>query len=208
MKNLNFDADKVLAKEFLTNFTDVNGELKHMNILYKDKDEEFFKQITENTHRYTGIFASAVDELLPAPAEDISDDIPILMTQRADNGNGIGNADATNPLKKMPPEIKLTRISNVNVKYQLPNEDLDALISVTTDEDLENMMDEYDRLAQNQNRGQPSSSCFCSLKGTIHETVASACEPRLLGSPGGKRKKKKKKGWRKEKPGKKTRVYQ
>ncbi|KAH7662308.1 PB1 domain-containing protein [Dioscorea alata] len=32
------------------------------------------------------------------------------------------------------------------VKYQLPNEDLDALVSLTSDEDLENMMDEYDRL--------------------------------------------------------------
>ncbi|KAK8629425.1 hypothetical protein V6N13_078266 [Hibiscus sabdariffa] len=45
----------------------------------------------------------------------------------------------------------LPRIANVSVKYQLPNEDLDALISVTTDEDLENMMEEYDRFAQNQN---------------------------------------------------------
>ncbi|KAL6566368.1 hypothetical protein OROGR_001983 [Orobanche gracilis] len=33
-----------------------------------------------------------------------------------------------------------------SLKYQLPNEDLDSLISVTTDEDLENMVDEYDRL--------------------------------------------------------------
>lgn len=31
-------------------------------------------------------------------------------------------------------------------KYQLPGEDLDALISVTTDDDLEHMMHEYDRL--------------------------------------------------------------
>ncbi|XP_057447811.1 uncharacterized protein LOC130739514 [Lotus japonicus] len=29
------------------------------------------------------------------------------------------------------------------LKYQLPNEDLDSLVSVTTDEDLENMIDEY-----------------------------------------------------------------
>ncbi|KAB1200412.1 hypothetical protein CJ030_MR0G007423 [Morella rubra] len=34
----------------------------------------------------------------------------------------------------------------VCIKYQLPGEDLDALISVTTDEDLEHMMLEYDRL--------------------------------------------------------------
>lgn len=32
------------------------------------------------------------------------------------------------------------------LKYQLPNEDLDSLISVTTDEDLDNMIEEYDRI--------------------------------------------------------------
>lgn len=32
------------------------------------------------------------------------------------------------------------------LKYQLPNEDLDSLITITSDEDLENMVDEYDRL--------------------------------------------------------------
>jgi len=36
--------------------------------------------------------------------------------------------------------------SSVSFKYQLPNEDLDALVSVTNDEDMENMMAEYDRL--------------------------------------------------------------
>ncbi|KAJ4823724.1 hypothetical protein Tsubulata_044046 [Turnera subulata] len=36
--------------------------------------------------------------------------------------------------------------SDVCVKYQLPGEDLDALISVTNDEDLDHMMLEYDRL--------------------------------------------------------------
>lgn len=41
---------------------------------------------------------------------------------------------------------KLSSTTNINVKYQLPNEDLDALISVSTDEDVENMMEEYDRL--------------------------------------------------------------
>ncbi|KAK7368931.1 hypothetical protein VNO80_10964 [Phaseolus coccineus] len=46
---------------------------------------------------------------------------------------------------------KLSGMANITAKYQLPNEDLDALISVTTDEDVENMMDEYDRVAQNQN---------------------------------------------------------
>ncbi|XP_022715031.1 uncharacterized protein LOC111274561 [Durio zibethinus] len=32
------------------------------------------------------------------------------------------------------------------LKYQLPNEDFDSLVSVVTDEDLENMIEEYDRL--------------------------------------------------------------
>lgn len=31
------------------------------------------------------------------------------------------------------------------LKYQLPNEELDSLISVTTDEDLQNMLEEHDR---------------------------------------------------------------
>ncbi|XP_027159170.1 uncharacterized protein LOC113760690 [Coffea eugenioides] len=43
---------------------------------------------------------------------------------------------------------KLSGTSNFSIKYQLPNEDLDSLITVTTDEDVENMMDEYDRLVQ------------------------------------------------------------
>ncbi|CAJ1952013.1 unnamed protein product [Sphenostylis stenocarpa] len=32
------------------------------------------------------------------------------------------------------------------LKYQLPHEDLDSLITVTTDEDLDNMVEEYDRI--------------------------------------------------------------
>ncbi|CAN1198570.1 hypothetical protein LINPERHAP2_LOCUS44526 [Linum perenne] len=46
---------------------------------------------------------------------------------------------------------KIAGFSAVTVKYQLPNEDLDALISVSNDEDVENMMDEYDRVALNLN---------------------------------------------------------
>ncbi|XP_027364167.1 uncharacterized protein LOC113871321 [Abrus precatorius] len=42
------------------------------------------------------------------------------------------------------------------LKYQLPNEDLDSLISVTTDEDLENMIDEYDRTTAANSSVKPS----------------------------------------------------
>ncbi|KAK6157634.1 hypothetical protein DH2020_011882 [Rehmannia glutinosa] len=40
----------------------------------------------------------------------------------------------------------LLQNQSFTLKYQLPNEDLDSLISVSTDEDLENMVEEYDRL--------------------------------------------------------------
>ncbi|KAK1374615.1 PB1 domain-containing protein [Heracleum sosnowskyi] len=50
----------------------------------------------------------------------------------------------------------LNNTSNFTLKYQIPNEDLDSLISVTTDEDLENMIDEYDRLSSNSGAGKSS----------------------------------------------------
>ncbi|XP_077254031.1 uncharacterized protein LOC143892995 [Tasmannia lanceolata] len=43
-------------------------------------------------------------------------------------------------------KLSATTEDITTVKYQLPNEELDALISVTTDEDVENMIEEYDRL--------------------------------------------------------------
>ncbi|PKA47925.1 hypothetical protein AXF42_Ash016271 [Apostasia shenzhenica] len=47
-------------------------------------------------------------------------------------------------------------MDQLSVKYQLPNEDLDALISLTSDEDVENMMDEYDRLSVSSSGGAVS----------------------------------------------------
>ncbi|KAL3614419.1 hypothetical protein CASFOL_042493 [Castilleja foliolosa] len=41
---------------------------------------------------------------------------------------------------------------NILFKYQLPGEDLDALISVTNDDDLEHMMHEYERLYRASNK--------------------------------------------------------
>lgn len=45
--------------------------------------------------------------------------------------------------------ITLCDSENISFKYQLPGEDLDALISVTNDDDLEHMMHEYERLYRN-----------------------------------------------------------
>ncbi|KAE8689837.1 putative cyclin d [Hibiscus syriacus] len=72
-------------------------------------------------------------------------------------------------------------IGNVSVKYQFPNEDLDALISVTTDEDLENMMEEYDRLAQNQNPRLARLRLFLFSKGD-DDSRASSISSLLNGS--------------------------
>ena len=44
-----------------------------------------------------------------------------------------------------------------SLKYQLPNHDLDSLISISTEEDLANMIDEYDRLVGS---GAPSRLRF------------------------------------------------
>lgn len=40
------------------------------------------------------------------------------------------------------------------LKYQLPNEDLDSLISLSTDEDFENMLEEYDRFIKENRLGR------------------------------------------------------
>lgn len=69
---------------------------------------------------------------------------------------------------------KLAGSSNISVKYQLPNEDLDALISVTTDEDVENMIEEYDRLAQNQNTRSARLRLFLFTKGEDSVSRASS----------------------------------
>ncbi|XP_072960165.1 uncharacterized protein [Typha angustifolia] len=45
-----------------------------------------------------------------------------------------------------------------SLKYQLPNEDLDSLISVSTDEDLDNMIDEYDRIVSSTSSGSGGGS--------------------------------------------------
>ncbi|KAF7803573.1 uncharacterized protein G2W53_042684 [Senna tora] len=78
--------------------------------------------------------------------------------------------------------ISFSGTTNITVKYQLPNEDLDALISVTTDEDVENMMDEYERLAQNQNPRSARLRLFLFVKGEDSNSRASSISSLLDGS--------------------------
>ncbi|KAE8653767.1 elongator complex protein 2-like isoform X1 [Hibiscus syriacus] len=53
--------------------------------------------------------------------------------------------------------LSLLRGGPFTLKYQLPSENLDSLISVTTDEDLENMIDEYDRTCSQTTSSSKSS---------------------------------------------------
>eukprot|EP00258_Populus_trichocarpa_P011463 XP_002320300.1 DNA replication licensing factor MCM7 [Populus trichocarpa] len=125
MKPVRFEEERNLAKDFLSNFADANGESKYMNILqdvanhkfravqidledlinYKDLDEEFLRRVTENTRRYVGIFADAIDEVLPKPTEAFpDDDHDILMTQRSEDATE--NVEGSDANQKMPSEIK------------------------------------------------------------------------------------------------------
>ncbi|KAA8522921.1 hypothetical protein F0562_009344 [Nyssa sinensis] len=49
---------------------------------------------------------------------------------------------------------------NVVIKYQLPEEDLDALVSVSCQDDLENMMDEYEKLNERSLDGSAKLRVF------------------------------------------------
>lgn len=49
---------------------------------------------------------------------------------------------------------------NVVIKYQLPEEDLDALVSVSCPDDLENMMDEYEKLLERSPDGSAKLRVF------------------------------------------------
>ncbi|CAL0312388.1 unnamed protein product [Lupinus luteus] len=59
------------------------------------------------------------------------------------------------------------------LKYQLPNEELDNLITVTTDEDLDNMVEEHDRLASSKH--SPSSRLRVFLFFNKPDTAVSMC---------------------------------
>lgn len=74
---------------------------------YKGLEEVFWERVIGNTRRYVGIFADAVDELMPEPTEAVAadEDRDILMTQRVDETSD--SADPTiDAHQKMPSEIK------------------------------------------------------------------------------------------------------
>ncbi|KAM1245656.1 hypothetical protein ACFX15_036186 [Malus domestica] len=98
-------------------------------------------------------------KILPRPHDNqlryVGGDTRIVAVQRTTSFSAL--------LSKLS---KLSGLSDVTVKYQLPNEDLDSLISVTTDEDVDNMMEEYDRVAQNLNSKSARLRLFLFVKGS------------------------------------------
>ncbi|XP_056159746.1 uncharacterized protein LOC130135210 [Syzygium oleosum] len=114
-------------------------------------------------HQRVRLMCSFGGKILPRPHDNllryVGGDTRIVAVQRATTFNAL--------LNKLS---KLSGTTNITVKYQLPNEDLDALISVTTDEDIENMMEEYDRVAQNQNPRTARLRLFLFNKGDDSRT--------------------------------------
>ncbi|CAL9015320.1 unnamed protein product [Prunus brigantina] len=102
-------------------------------------------------------------KILPRPHDNqlryVGGDTRIVAVHRAASFSSL-----LTKLSKLSGKL-LKTTPNVTVKYQLPNEDLDALISVTTDEDVDNMIEEYDRIVQNQNPKSARLRLFLFPKG-------------------------------------------
>ncbi|CAI9754722.1 unnamed protein product [Fraxinus pennsylvanica] len=60
-----------------------------------------------------------------------------------------------------------TNGQNLVIKYQLPEEDLDALVSVSCPDDLENMMDEYEKLVKRSSDGSAKLRLFLFLPSEV-----------------------------------------
>ncbi|CAM8888819.1 unnamed protein product [Rhodiola kirilowii] len=83
--------------------------------------------------------------------------------------------------KFAPFVAKLSALCDTDVcfKYQLPGEDLDALISVTNDDDLEHMMHEYDRLFRGMAKpARLRLFLFAVNNGRIEQERAPSTEPK------------------------------
>ncbi|KAF7132634.1 hypothetical protein RHSIM_Rhsim09G0103400 [Rhododendron simsii] len=87
--------------------------------------------------------------------------------------------DRYSSLPDLSRRLSKTLLNNqpFTLKYQLPNEDLDSLISVTTDEDLDNMIEEYDRLSNSSvSSGAKSSRLRLFLFPSKPDSIGSLLE--------------------------------
>ncbi|KAL7609822.1 uncharacterized protein LOC111881581 [Lactuca sativa] len=77
--------------------------------------------------------------------------------------------------------VKLGELSGtsmpVALRCQLPTEDLDALVSITSDEDLVNLIEEYDRVGKLQSSSNLKIRAFLSLQKKSSPTSSTASSP-------------------------------
>ncbi|KAF5475580.1 hypothetical protein F2P56_007373 [Juglans regia] len=115
------------------------------SVAFSPRSDHSLHTLHDRQNAHVRFMCSFGGKILPRPHDNqlryVGGDTRIVAVQRFTNFSTL--------LTKLS---KLSGTTDMNIKYQLPNEDLDALISVTSDEDVENMMEEYyDRLTHNQN---------------------------------------------------------
>ncbi|KAL2643531.1 hypothetical protein R1flu_011118 [Riccia fluitans] len=135
MPALDFKADREKCRDFLKSYVDDHGEFKYMNMLQqvanrklryvdieiddlrgsKDVDISFVESVENNTRRYLGLFAEAIDELLPNPTVPLprDDDFEIFLRQRMEETED-RTENSGDPQHRLPPEIK--RSYEVHIK--------------------------------------------------------------------------------------------
>ncbi|XP_062187985.1 uncharacterized protein LOC133891290 [Phragmites australis] len=89
-------------------------------------------------------------------------------------------------LAKVAPALSTPGAPRPTLKYQLPQDDLDSLISVTSDDDVDHLMDEFDRLhelASNVAK-PPRLRVFLFAPASDHTSAAGAFGPGLSGTGG------------------------
>ncbi|KAJ4981054.1 hypothetical protein NE237_031891 [Protea cynaroides] len=152
---------------------------KHLRIFWSRSDHQYYCSDLEMTSQHTGeIDSGAVDSMTSSPRSDFPpppsqkqhEELHPRVRFMCSFGGRILPRPHDNQLRYVGGDTRivavqrttkfstlLTKLSklsstpDVTIKYQLPNEDLDSLITVSNDEDLENMMEEYDRLSQGSN---------------------------------------------------------
>lgn len=117
-------------------------------------------------------------KILPRPHDNqlryVGGDTRIIAVHRS-----ISYSSLLSKLAKLLP----ANSGEFTVKYQLPHEDLDALITVSTEEDVDNMMDEFDRLLlQNAHHKTPRLRLFLFPNSLQEDSRTSSIASLLDGS--------------------------
>ncbi|CAM6124682.1 unnamed protein product [Calypogeia fissa] len=135
-----FKADREKCRDFIKNFVGYDGLPKYLNILQlvanrkqsyididlddldryvsdNNTDADLVHSVISNTKRYIGLFADAIDELLPNPTIPLPRDdegVELLQQRTQDLHDGLENND---PHNRLPPELK--RLYEVHFKAQV-----------------------------------------------------------------------------------------